>query len=300
MKSSVCNIFLITGASPCVQGFMSHTLLTLLALNRRSLAPIPTTLTTLVAPDLTFTTDGRLQKWMFVSEDDSSIWTGYPHFQVWRRTEQGFTAVNGTSTSSYSPVRSGELNVYEYTLDPPAQVQSGDFVGWEHPTTRARWLPLVVSNTGYEIHEVTSKANDIIFGTNVLNYRSNPLIGVEMLGEDIAVKYVCFHHSVVFYEYIVEEATSATTTTSVVASTGTPTPQDDSSGGFPQLLATILGSGLMGLLVILGLVFMLFFILFAIQRHRKSREKSTAVANTERNLSNPLYDQGIWSANLHV
>ena len=163
---------------------MNRTLLTLLAIKKKSLTPIPRALT-LVAPDLTFTTDGLLQKWMFVSEDDSSIRNGYPHFQVWRRTEQGFTAVGGTATHSSTPVRSGELNVYEYTLDPPAQVQSGDFVSWVHPSTTKRWLPLVVNNTGYEIHLVTSKSIDIIFETELLEYHSNPLIGVQMLGKNI-------------------------------------------------------------------------------------------------------------------
>ena len=180
-----------SGASSCVQGFMSRALLTLLALKKRSLTHIPIARTlTLVVPDLTFTTDGLLQKLMFVSEDDSSIWPGYTHFQVWRRTEQGFTAVNGTSTHSYIPVRSSELNVYEYTLDPPAQVQSGDFVSWEYPSSRYRWLPLVVNNTGYEIHLVTSKSNDVIFQTQLLEYHSNPLIGVQMLGKNNTVKYV--------------------------------------------------------------------------------------------------------------
>ena len=177
-----------SGASSCVQGFMSRTLLTLLALKKRSLTHVQRTLT-LVAPDLTFTTDGLLQKWMFVSEDGSSILTGYPHFQVWRIAEQGFTAVNGTSTHSYTPARSGELNVYEYTLDPPAYVQSGDFVSWEH-TLASRWLPLVVNNTGYEIHLATSKLNDVIFATDLLEYHSNPLIGVQMLGKNNTVKYV--------------------------------------------------------------------------------------------------------------
>ena len=95
-------------------------------------------------------------------------------------------------------------------------------------------------------------------------------------------------------KYIVEEATPATTTTVVVSTDiPDPTPQDDSSGGFPQLLGTILGSGLMGLVIILGLVLMLFFVLWAIQKHRKTQEKtSTAVISTERNLSNPLYAQG--------
>ena len=165
---------------------MSRTLLTLLALKKRPLTHILKPFT-LVAPDLTFTTDGMLQKWMFVSEDNPSIWIGYPHFQVWRRTEQGFIAVNGTSTHSYTPVRSGELNVYEYTLDPPAQIQSGDFVSWEHPSSRnswARWLPLVVNNTGYKMHLVTSKSNDFIFETELLEYQSNPLIGVQMLGKN--------------------------------------------------------------------------------------------------------------------
>ena len=163
---------------------MSHNVLTLL-LQKRELTHIMTdTISFFVVPELVFTTSGLLQKWIFVAEERSNFATDYPHFQVRRRTDQGgFAAVNGTDTSGKVPVRSGSLNVYEYILDPPALVESGDFVGWSQPAmNKARLLLLVLKNTGYDIHFVTENSANVIEETQILD-RYNPLIGVQMLGK---------------------------------------------------------------------------------------------------------------------
>ena len=156
-----------------------------LFLQKRELGHIPTArtfATTFIVPDLQFTSGGLLQKWIFVSREDSNLRNDHPHFRVWRRLDQGFIAVSGTYTFGESPVRSQNLNVYEYTLDPPARVESGDCVGWEQvAASDTRLLPLLVKNTGYDIHMVTNIIVDRILNTEKLTDKSNPLIGVQML-----------------------------------------------------------------------------------------------------------------------
>ena len=169
----------------CVQGFVSRDLLVLLE-QKRALSFIPTeNFGIYVVPELKFTTSGLLKKW-FVAERGSFLKSQYPHFQVWRTTDLGFTPVSGTATlSSPTPSQSGHLNVYEYVVDPPAPVMPGDFIGWDQPDmASARLLPYLLNNTGYQTHLVTQILSDnVIEGTTILDYRSIPLISVELLGE---------------------------------------------------------------------------------------------------------------------
>ena len=171
---------------------MGRNILTLL-MQRRQLIHIstPTTLVpeVYVVPNLRFTTDGLLQKWIFVSQEDSNQRFQFPHFRVWRRTGQSYTAVNGTHTMGSNPVRSRDLNVYEYTLDPPAPVEYGDFIGWEQlGASDTRFLPLLVDNTGYSIQYASNQIGNTIRGAEQI-YRANPLIGVQLLGKKFLAQY---------------------------------------------------------------------------------------------------------------
>ena len=168
---------------------MSEKLLTLLV-QREQITHIDThdqTPTTYILPDLTFTVGGLLQKWIFVSREDSRLRTKFPHFRVWRRANQQFTAVEGTYTMDLTPAKSRYLNVYEYTLEPPVQVEPGDLIGWEQTRdSDIRYLPLILNNTGYNIHRVTSSitGSDIQI-SRLLDYRVNPLVGVQLLRKNL-------------------------------------------------------------------------------------------------------------------
>ena len=165
---------------------MSHNLLSLLV-KKKQLTHLPRTgpvPDTFVFPDLKFTTDGLLQKWIFVSGEDSYLRPDLPHFRVWRSTEQEFVAVNGTYTKGQTPTRGPYLNVYEYTLDPPASVMEGDFIGLEQASVvSTRFLPLLLNNTGYDLHMATNTINNRILGTHLRDYKYDPLIGVQLLGK---------------------------------------------------------------------------------------------------------------------
>ena len=167
---------------------MGHRLLPLL-IQKGRLTPIMTSsigsTDIFVFPDLKFTVDGLLEKWIFVSRDVSPIKPYLPHFRVWRRAEnQGYVAVSGTHTMGLTPVKTQYLNVYEYTLDPPAQVLEGDFIAFEQLDSRlTKFLPLLVNNTGYDLKFVShSMDDDRILGTEPFG-QYNPLFGVQMLGE---------------------------------------------------------------------------------------------------------------------
>ena len=174
-------------------------LLTLL-MQRGQIIHIKTTLgfTNYVVPELSFTTSGLLQKYIFVSREDSNPRPQLPHFRVWREgTDQGFIAVDGTYTFGRQPVRSQDLNVYEYTLDPPVPVEVGDFIGWEqHLTSTTRLLPLLLNNTGYTIHRASALTGNEIRGTTVLSYKANPLIGVQILGKTIPLYSVIYTYQI--------------------------------------------------------------------------------------------------------
>ena len=172
---------------------MSRNLLSLLV-ERRKLTHLSPTSSNVpdvfVFPGLRFTVNGLLRKWIFVSGDDSFLRPDFPNFRVWRSMGQEFVAVSGTNTSGLTPVRSPNLNVYEYTLDPPAPVLKGDFIGLEQTRdSRTRFLPLLLNNTGYELHIATHTIGNRILGTELREYKCDPLIGVQFLGRQDIYSY---------------------------------------------------------------------------------------------------------------
>ena len=96
-----------------------------------------------------------------------------------------------------------------------------------------------------------------------------------------------------------EEVVPSSTVVMDVESTAVPTstelPTDETDGGIQEVLTTVLGSGLMGLIILLGLVLMFFFVMWAFRRHRKKGRRDIVAAFDERTLQNPLYSksQGI-------
>ena len=82
---------------------------------------------------------------------------------------------------------------------------------------------------------------------------------------------------------------------STAVPTSTELPTDETDGGIQEVLTTVLGSGLMGLIILLGLVLMFFFVMWAFRRHRKKGRRDIVAEFDERTLQNPLYSksQGI-------
>ena len=105
---------------------------------------------------LQFSENGLLEKWLFaagLTYISLTIPQSIPiEFQVWRNLSDGVTVT--TTTITTAPVRSGYLNVYEYTINPPLPVLAGDYVGVmvELPSyLRPQWVP----QTGLVYYEVS-------------------------------------------------------------------------------------------------------------------------------------------------
>ena len=88
----------------------------------------------LIIPNMTFTSSGSVVRWTFAARYRASA-TQYPELQVWRENTAG-TYVKVGSTVNMEPIQTAYLNVYEYVLDPPLQVLTGDVLGIHQPSSR--------------------------------------------------------------------------------------------------------------------------------------------------------------------
>ena len=76
--------------------------------------------------------------------------------------DQGYVEVNDTHPGPYP----SQDTTSEYILDSPAQVLEGDFIVFEQlDSNSTRFLPLLISNTGYDLYFVFLTLNERIFGT---------------------------------------------------------------------------------------------------------------------------------------
>ena len=77
-------------------------------------------------PDINFTCDGTITKWIFGAEWKGNTDT-YTELQVWRRTDNVYTRVRATTITVAGENTS---QVYEYPLDLPLEFREGDILGY--------------------------------------------------------------------------------------------------------------------------------------------------------------------------
>ena len=85
-----------------------------------------------ITPDMRFTCDGMITKWIIGAD-----WDGYsdysPELQLWRSNETGvYHKISGTHLSAYSQSQMQVYEyeqVYEYANFPPIPVKAGDVLG---------------------------------------------------------------------------------------------------------------------------------------------------------------------------
>ena len=95
------------------------------------------------------TQDSYLTKWIFTAEDlgEGDGRTQYPNLRIIRRTLSNVVTVKTLPSSG--AVLTGYPNVYEYTLQNPMPVISGDFIGIQlPPISSTRLLLSFVRNGG--------------------------------------------------------------------------------------------------------------------------------------------------------
>ena len=102
----------------------------------------------LIIPNTTFTRNGSVVRWTFAAQYRASA-TQYPELQVWRENTTGRYVKVG-STDNMEPIQTAYLNVYEYVLDPPLQVLTGDVLGIHQPPSANSCLHLLfLENSSY-------------------------------------------------------------------------------------------------------------------------------------------------------
>ena len=80
-----------------------------------------------ITPDIRFTCDGMITKWIVGARWKTSNNSFYPELQIWRRTENDmYQKINGTFIAVETE---NEVRVYEYDNFPPIPVQAGDILG---------------------------------------------------------------------------------------------------------------------------------------------------------------------------
>ena len=91
-------------------------------------------------PDITFTCNGSITKWIVGAEANMGDLELFPELQIWRNTGRSdYTIANFSMLSSGTPVSN---NIVEYNLSMPLEFQEGDILGVYQP--RHQYSALVV------------------------------------------------------------------------------------------------------------------------------------------------------------
>ena len=137
----------------------------------------------LIIPNMTFTSSGSVVRWTFAARYRASA-TQYPELQVWRENTTG-TYVRVGSTDNMEPNQTAYLNVYEYVLDPPLQVLTGDVLGIYQPSsTNSRVQLLFLSDSNHvNWYTEVSRPQDFFVVTGSLINNVLPLVAVSFESE---------------------------------------------------------------------------------------------------------------------
>ena len=174
----------------CVSGFMSVERMRLL-LNLDSLSSITfTERRQLISPEMRFTCDGMITKWIIGAEWSSQLGDSfYPELQVWRNVANDtYQKISGTF---FFAINMQPNRIYEYSGFSPIPVKSGDILGIFIPRdslSRVRlWSERTSSPTQYYHYtgdSVTSPYDVINVGdindTTVTTTSYRPLVSVEI------------------------------------------------------------------------------------------------------------------------
>ena len=125
----------------CGRGFMSVERMRLsLNLESASLPIISPSQRQQISPEMRFTCDGNITKWIIGAEYDNRD-NLYPELQIWRNAgNETYRKINGTFLEIEASVSS---RIYEYEDFSPIPVKSGDILGIFLPTFRSSRLRLL-------------------------------------------------------------------------------------------------------------------------------------------------------------
>lgn len=89
-----------------------------------------------IIPQLNFTCNGSLTKWIFVATWRSGNRNSYPELQIWR--PNGSDSYTKWQNSTVNITTQPNTNRYEYIPNPPLEFQAGDVVGIFQPSQAGR------------------------------------------------------------------------------------------------------------------------------------------------------------------
>ena len=187
-----------TDSPDCVCGFMSVERMRLLLRLDSVGGSVYTQLRQQITPDIRFTCDGMITKWIVVADwrddDDDNF---YPELQIWRSSgNDTYQKINGTFIEVDNE---SEDRVYEYDDFAPIPFQAGDILGVFIPRTalsRLRlWSEDTNSPTNYYLTTesfVSESPHDMIDIQNtpmVMSGTYHPLVSVE-IGEVYEYRFI--------------------------------------------------------------------------------------------------------------
>ena len=186
---TVSSAFLV--ASPqCVQGFLNVKAV-------RIAADVYTTSTRAhanewperIIPDIRFTCNGTLTKWIIGAQRTLTQATNpqHPQLQIWRRRQGSSNTYDRTTFSDITALNdTDDLNVYEYTPNPPLEFQPNDILGLYAPlrdeTPIRVWYEVGTGPWNYVLFNQSSPvASGFTTGEGFDN--NLPLVAVEVNGK---------------------------------------------------------------------------------------------------------------------
>ena len=171
-----------------------------------------------ITPDMRFTCDGMITKWIiganWGSGGDDTL---YPELQIWRNI--GNNTYQKISGTSITPITENPDRFYEYDAFPPIPVQTGDILGAFIPETSMSRLSLLSENLNTPVNyylEIVASATespyDVIDIQNMPSLRSHgyhPLVTVE-IGKVYSVVYrvqytildQCYNNTMTLYSLV--------------------------------------------------------------------------------------------------
>ena len=87
-----------------------------------------------IIPGIRFTCTGMLTKWIIGAQRTLTQTTNHLQLQIWRRRSRTSNTFDRTNFNDLTDLNAtDDLNVYEYTPNPPLQVQANDLLGLFQP-----------------------------------------------------------------------------------------------------------------------------------------------------------------------
>ncbi|CAI8024215.1 hypothetical protein GBAR_LOCUS14080, partial [Geodia barretti] len=290
----------VTDPPGCGRGFMSVERMRL-SLNLDSVSPIIYTVQRQqISPEMRFTCDGNITKWIVGADyapSDSLNYGGndilYPELQIWRKAgDETYDKISGTFIEAPTLVNT---RIYEYDNFSPIPVKSGDILGIFIPRHAFSRLRILSENTTsptqyYQFTDAfaaVSPHNVFDIGNQFVRTSSyHPLVSVE------------FVRSPTSSVMIISSSSLASTVTSPLPTSRAPVPSTDqpsssSSGQSSAAIAAGVGGGVAVALVLLILVLVLVILVVFVKKRKQKGKPQAVEQGKDRNggsaMDNPVY-----------